>query len=42
MKLSKVLENIEILESKGDLEIDITNIASDSRKIFEGGLFFAI
>ena len=42
MKLSKVLENIEILESKGDLEIDITNIAYDSRKIFEGGLFFAI
>lgn len=42
MKLKKVFENVEILESKGDLEVDITNITSDSRKIFEGGLFFAI
>ena len=42
MKLKKVLEGVEILETKGNLETDITNIASDSRKIFEGGLFFAI
>lgn len=42
MKLKKILENIDVLETKGDLEIDITNISSDSRKIFEGGMFFAI
>ena len=42
MKLKEVLKKVEILETKGNLEVDITNIASDSRKIFEGGLFFAI
>ena len=42
MKLKDILRNVEILETKGDVEVDITNITSDSRKIFEGGLFFAI
>ena len=42
MKLKEVLKGVEFLETKGDLEVDITNITSDSRKIFEGGLFFAI
>ena len=42
MKLKEVLKEVEILETNGDLEVDITNIASDSRKIFEGGVFFAI
>lgn len=42
MKLKEVLKNTEIIEYKGDLEVDITNLGSDSRKLFYGGLFFAI
>ena len=42
MKLKDVLKDIEILETKGDLEIQITNLGSDSRKLSYGGLFFAI
>ncbi|MBR3153295.1 MAG: UDP-N-acetylmuramoyl-L-alanyl-D-glutamate--2,6-diaminopimelate ligase [Clostridia bacterium] len=42
MKLEKILENIEIIEQKGDMNLEITNIHSDSRKIKENGLFFAI
>jgi len=42
MNLQKVLENVKVLETKGNLDIDITNISSDSRKISYGGLFFAI
>ena len=42
MKLKDVLKNIENIETKGNLDIDITNISSDSRLIEENGLFFAI
>ena len=42
MKLEKILENVQVLETKGDMDIDITNISSDSRKLSNGGLFFAI
>ena len=42
MRLKDVLKDVEVLESKGDLEIDITNLGSDSRKLFYGGMFFAI
>ena len=42
MKLLNLLNNVEILKTNGNLEIDITNIHSDSRKIKEGGLFVAI
>ena len=42
MILKDVLKNIDIIESKGSLDIDITNISSDSRLIKENGLFFAI
>lgn len=42
MKLKDLLKNIEILNEKGNLEIEITNIHSDSRKIKQGGLFVAI
>lgn len=42
MILKNVLENIDIIERKGSLDIDITNISSDSRLIKENGLFFAI
>ena len=42
MKLKNLLTNIEIVNQKGDLEIDISNLHSDSRKIKQGGLFIAI
>ncbi len=42
MNLKKLLEGLEIQESVNDLNLDITNIHSDSRKIKEGGLFVAI
>lgn len=42
MKLNDLLKGLEVLETVGDLNLDITNIHSDSRKIKEGGLFIAI
>ncbi len=42
MKLQNVLKNIEILESKGNLNTEITNITSDSRNVEKNGLFVAI
>ena len=42
MKLKSVLNGIEGLKAKGDLEIDIKSIAHDSRKVEEGGMFIAI
>ena len=42
MLLSKILENTDVKEKVNYLDLDITNIHSDSRKIKEGGLFFAI
>lgn len=42
MKLNKLLTNVTIKNSIGNLDIEITNIHSDSRKIKEGGLFVAI
>lgn len=42
MKLNELLKGLEIKESVNDLNLDITNIHSDSRKIKENGLFIAI
>lgn len=42
MLLEKLLTNVETKEILGNLDIEITNIHSDSRKIKEGGLFVAI
>ena len=42
MKLKTVLNGIEGLKAKGDLEIDIKSIAHDSRKVKEGDMFVAI
>ena len=42
MKLSKLISSVEIKDKIGSLDLDITNIHSDSRKIKEGGLFIAI
>lgn len=42
MKLNQLLSEVTIQNSIGDLNLEITNIHSDSRKIKEGGLFVAI
>ena len=42
MILRDVLKNIDIIDKKGNLDIEITNISSDSRLIEKNGLFFAI
>ncbi len=42
MQLKDLLKNIEIKKIIGNLNLEITNIHSDSRKIKEGGLFIAI
>ena len=42
MILKDVLKDIEIIEKKGNLEIEITNITSDSRNVEKNGLFVAI
>lgn len=42
MQLKDVLKNIDVVEAKGNLSLEITNITSDSRKVKKNGLFFAI
>lgn len=42
MLLNKLISEVEVINTVGDLNLDITNIHSDSRKIKEGGLFIAI
>ena len=42
MLLKDVLKDIDIIEYKGSLETEITNITSDSRGIEKHGLFVAI
>lgn len=42
MKLIDLLREVEVINTVGDLNLDITNIHSDSRKIKESGLFIAI
>ena len=42
MKLKSMISGIEGLKAKGDLDIDITGIESDSRKISNNTMFIAI
>ena len=42
MLLNKLISRVEVIDTVGNLNLDITNIHSDSRKIKEGGLFVAI
>ena len=42
MKLNELLKGIENFKVKGDLELEIKNIESNSKKISEGSLFVAI
>ena len=42
MKLRDLLKDITVLEASADLELDIREVAYDSRKVVPGGLFVAI
>ncbi len=42
MKLREVLAGMEILSCNADLEMDITGVESDSRKVMEGNIFVAV
>lgn len=42
MKLEKLLKDVEIVESKGDLGINVSDIVTDSRKAKENALFIAL
>lgn len=42
MKLSEILKGIENIEVRGDMEVEVSGIAYDSRKVEEGYMFDAI
>ena len=42
MKLKELLQGVEILESTADMELNIRQVAYDSRKVERGGLFVAV
>ena len=42
MLLKNLISKVDVIKIVGDLNLDITNIHSDSRKIKDDGLFFAI
>lgn len=42
MKLKDLLLGVDLLETTADMEIDISGVAYDSRKVTPGGLFVAI
>ena len=42
MKLSQLLQGVEVLSLQADPELEITGMAFDSRKVKEGDLFMAV
>ena len=42
MNLKEILSGIEELKAKGNIEVEINNIQTDSRKVAQGDLFVAI
>lgn len=42
MKLKELLHGISVLEATADLDMDITSVAYDSRRVERGGLFVAV
>ena len=42
MELKKILQRIEGIKAKGNLDIDVKNITNDSRKVEKGSMFIAI
>lgn len=42
MKLEKVIEGLDVISIKGDINLDIANIEYNSRKVIEGTLFVCV
>lgn len=42
MKLRELLEDVQVLESNADLNMEITDVTYDSRKVTQGSLFLAV
>ena len=42
MKLSEVLQKVQPVETRGNLEMEITGVATDSRRVKPGNLFVAV
>ncbi len=42
MKLADILKSVEVKETKGSLQLEITGVHIDSRKVEKGGLFVAV
>ena len=42
MKIKEILANCNLMEIEGDKDIDILDLAFDSRKVKDGSLFFAV
>ncbi len=42
MKLRELIKDVDVLSSKGDLDIEINGIAYDSRKVKKGDLFICV
>ena len=42
MELKKILQGIEGIKAKGNLDIDIKDLTNDSRKVEKGSMFVAI
>ena len=42
MKLSEILNGLEGLKCKGNLEVEVSNVTSDSREVNKGDMFVAI
>ena len=42
MKIKEILTNCNLMEIEGDKDIDIRDLAFDSRKVKDGSLFFAV
>lgn len=42
MKLSKILEGIEIIKTNVDMDIDVSDVCCDSRQVSPGALFVAV
>ena len=42
MQLEALLQDVDVTECRADLNLEISSVAYDSRKVTEGGLFAAI
>lgn len=42
MNLKNILVGIEEIKARGEIDLEIDNIANDSRKVLKNALFFAI